>query len=91
MIGTAKVLKTFSKTKERQVLGCRIESGVITDGAKVSVIRRDFMLTTGTVVELQQAKHKVKEVSDGECGILVECKNDIAPGDMLEAFIFTSK
>jgi translation initiation factor IF-2 len=91
VIGTAKVLKTFSKTKERQVLGCRIDSGSITDGAKVSVIRRDFVLTTGTVVELQQAKQKVKEVSDGECGILVECKNDIAPGDVLEAFIFISK
>jgi len=91
VIGTAKVLKIFSKTKERQVLGCRVESGSITDGAKVSVIRRDFALTTGTVVELQQAKQKVKEVTDGECGILVECKNDIAPGDMLEAFIFQSK
>ena len=91
VIGTAKVLKTFSKTKERQVLGCRVESGSITDGAKVSVIRRDFALTTGTVVELQQAKQKVKEVIEGECGILVECKNDIAPGDMLEAFVFQSK
>ena len=91
VIGTAKVLKTFSKTKERQVLGCRVESGSITDGAKVSVIRRDFALTTGTVVELQQAKQKVKEVTDGECGILVECKNDIAPGDILEAFVFVTK
>ncbi|MDB5188709.1 MAG: infB [Candidatus Nomurabacteria bacterium] len=91
VIGIAKVLKTFSKTKERQVLGCRIESGTITDGAKVSVMRRDFALTTGTVVELQQAKQKVREVSEGECGILVECKNDIAPGDILEAFIFQSK
>lgn len=91
VIGTAKVLKTFSKTKERQVLGCRVESGSITNGAKVSVIRRDFALTTGTVVELQQAKQKVKEVTDGECGILVECKNDIAPGDILEAFVFITK
>lgn len=91
VIGTAKVLKTFSKTKERQVLGCRVESGSITDGAKVSVIRRDFNLTTGTVVELQQAKQKVREVTEGECGILVECKNDIAPGDILEAFIFVTK
>lgn len=91
VIGTAKVLKTFSKTKERQVLGCRVESGSITDGAKVTVVRRDFPLTTGTVVELQQAKQKVKEVIEGECGILVECKNDIAAGDMLEAFIFAIK
>jgi translation initiation factor IF-2 len=91
VIGTAKVLKTFSKTKERQVLGCRVESGSITDGAKVSVIRRDFALTTGTIVELQQAKQKMREVTEGECGILVECKNDIAPGDVLEAFVFVTK
>ncbi|MES2224356.1 MAG: hypothetical protein V4478_00005, partial [Patescibacteria group bacterium] len=73
------------------LVGCRIESGSITDGAKVSVIRREFNLTTGTVVELQQAKQKVREVTEGECGILVECKNDIAPGDILEAFIFVTK
>lgn len=91
VIGTAKVLKTFSKTKERQVLGCRVDSGSITDGAQVSIIRRDFPISIGKVVELQQAKQKVKEVIDGECGILVECKNDIAPGDILEAFIFAIK
>lgn len=91
VIGTAKVLKTFSKTKERQVLGCRIDSGSIADGAQVSIIRRDFPLTTGRIVEIQQAKQKVKEVTEGECGIMVECKNDIAPGDVLEAFVFQTK
>lgn len=91
VIGTAKVLKTFSQTKERQVLGCRIESGTITMSAKVSVLRREYALATGTVVELQQAKQKVKEISEGECGMMVECKNDIAPGDILEAFIFVTK
>jgi hypothetical protein len=29
----------------------------------------------------------VREISEGECGMLVECKNDIAPGDVLEAFV----
>lgn len=91
VIGTAKVLKTFSQTKDRQVLGCRVESGSLADGAQVTIIRRDFPITTGRIVELQQAKHKVKEVQDGECGMMVECKNDIAPGDILEAFIFVTK
>lgn len=91
VIGTAKVLKTFSQTKDRQVLGCRIESGSLADGAQVTIIRRDFPITTGRIVELQQAKQKVKEVHDGECGMMVECKNDIAPGDTLEAFIFVTK
>lgn len=91
VIGTAKVLKTFSQTKEKQVLGARIESGTIANGAKVSVIRRDFPIAQGTIVELQQARQKQKEVSDGECGLMIECKNDIAPGDILEAFIMVTK
>ena len=91
IIGTGKVLKTFSQTKDRQVLGCRVESGSLSDGAKVTIIRRDFPITTGRIVELQQAKQKVKEVHEGECGMMVECKNDIAPGDILEAFIFVTK
>ncbi len=87
VIGTAKVLKVFSKTKDKQVIGCRIDSGTITNGAKVSIIRRDFALAQGSIIEIQHAKQKVKEISEGECGMLVECKNDIAGGDILEAFI----
>ncbi len=87
VIGTAKVLKFFSATKERQVIGCRIDSGTITTGAKVTVMRRDFALAQGTIIEIQSAKQKVREISEGECGMLVECKNDIAPGDVLEAFV----
>ncbi len=91
VVGTAKVLKTFSKTKERQVLGCRIDSGKLIEGAKLSILRRDFPLATGTLIEIQQAKQKIKEISEGECGALVECKTDIAPGDILEAFIMVTK
>jgi translation initiation factor IF-2 len=87
VIGTMKVLKTFSSTKDRQVIGCRVISGVITAGAKVTVIRRDFPLAEARIIEIQQAKQKVKEVTDGECGLQVECKNEIAGGDVLEAFI----
>ena len=54
--GVAKVLKCFSKTKDRQVLGCRIDSGNIIQGIKFSVVRRDFTIGTGTVIEIQQAK-----------------------------------
>ncbi len=89
--GTAKVLKVFSKTKDRQVIGCRVDSGVLTSGAKVSIIRRDFALTNGTIIEIQQAKQKVREIAEGECGMQVECKNDIAPGDILEAFIMVTE
>ncbi len=91
IIGKAKVLKCFSKTKDRQVVGCRIEEGSISSGAKVNVMRRDFPIATGIIIEIQQAKQKVKEITDGECGLLVECKHDIASGDVLEAFIMVTK
>lgn len=91
IIGTAKVLKTFNKTKERQVLGVRVESGSISVGARVNIIRRDFPIAIGNVVEIQQAKQKVREVTDGECGVMIECKNDIAGGDILQAFVMVTR
>lgn len=91
IIGKAKVLKCFSKTKDRQVLGCRIDEGSISAGAKVNIIRRDFPIASGVIIEIQQAKQKVKEISSGECGLLVECKHDISGGDVLEAFIMVTK
>lgn len=91
VIGTAKVLKTFSQTKERQVLGARIESGLLSHGAKVSIIRRDFPIGEGKIVELQQARQKLKEATEGECGLMIESKKEIAQGDMLEVFIMVTK
>lgn len=91
VIGSAKVLKTFSKTKERQVIGCRVDTGKIVEGAKVTIMRRDFPLAVGAVVGIQQAKQHIKEMTEGECGMLVECKTDIAPGDVLEAFVMITK
>ena len=88
VLGTAKVLKVFSKTKERQVIGCRVDEGKISERARVSIVRRDFSIAEGTIIEIQHAKQKVKELSEGECGMLVECKTDIAPGDVLEVFTF---
>jgi translation initiation factor IF-2 len=91
VVGKARVLKFFSKTKERQVIGIKIEEGILHQGNQVSLVRRDFPLATGTIVELQQAKQKVKELADGEGGMLVECKTDIAPGDTIEAFQMIEK
>ena len=92
IIGTAKVLKIFSKTKERQIVGCRIESGQLQQHARVSVLRREFEIATGTIVGLEHNKQKTKEVQEGnDCGVLVETKTDIAPGDVLQAFAMVSR
>ncbi len=90
--GTLKVLKTFGATKERQVVGGKVTTGRITDGGIVRIIRRDFEIGRGKIVGLQLNKIKTKEVLEGtDCGVLIESKMDIAPGDVLEAFIISIK
>ncbi len=86
--GTLKILKTFGATKERQVVGGKVMTGRITDGGSIRIMRREFEIGQGKIVGLQLAKIKTKEVLEGtDCGLQVESKITIAPGDILEAFI----
>lgn len=84
VMGRCKVLKFFSRTRDKQVIGCRLEEGVIKEGGKVRITRRDAVIGDGYIRELQQMKKKVGVISEGECGMMVESKMEIAPGDKLE-------
>jgi translation initiation factor IF-2 len=87
VIGSLKVLKTFGSTKGKHIVGGKVTAGRIAFGSKIRIIRRDFEIGTGKIVELQANKIKAKEVLEGsDCGIQVETKMDIATGDVLEAF-----
>ncbi|MBP9766040.1 MAG: GTP-binding protein [Candidatus Pacebacteria bacterium] len=86
ILGKLKVLKTFSTSKDKHVLGGRVLEGSIKNGAKVKIYRRDFEIGIGKVVELQSMKIKTNEVLEGnECGIMIESKIEIIPGDLIEA------
>ncbi len=90
--GIAKVLKAFSKTKDKQILGGRVETGQILLNAEVKIMRRNFEIGRGRVRELQKFKNQVKEIPEGqEFGTMIESKTEIAPGDRLEAFTVTEK
>lgn len=86
-IGKLKVIKTFSVNKDIHVIGGKVIEGVLRDGAKIKIIRRDFEIGKGKITELQQSKMKVKEVlTDLECGVMINTKHDMIPGDMVVAF-----
>jgi translation initiation factor IF-2 len=88
VIGSIKILKTFGATKDKQVVGGKVTTGKISLGSKVRIIRREFEIGSGKIVELQTNKIKSKDVQEGsDCGIQVESKINIASGDVLEAFI----
>jgi translation initiation factor IF-2 len=92
VIGSLKVLKTFGSTKNKRVVGGKVTSGRITSSSEVRIMRRDFEIGRGKIIELQQNKIKAKEVlEDSDCGVLVDSKFEIASGDVLEAFIITVK
>ena len=92
VIGIAKILKTFSSTKDKQVIGGKVLTGRITDNSNVRIMRREFEIGRGKIVGLQTNKIKAREVlEETDCGMLVESKIDIAPGDLLEAFIMVVK
>ncbi|MEX0932292.1 MAG: translation initiation factor IF-2 [Parcubacteria group bacterium] len=88
MQARAKVLKLFSATKNKQVLGGRVLEGNLELGANVKILRREEEIGQGKVKELQQAKSATKSVSaETEFGALIESKTEIAGGDVLEAFV----
>lgn len=84
IIGQLKVLKTFSVHKDVRVVGGKVTEGVIRDGANIKIVRREYEIGKGKIVGLQQMKMKTKEVLvDNECGLEVETKHEIIPGDLL--------
>ncbi|MCX6718889.1 MAG: translation initiation factor IF-2 [Candidatus Taylorbacteria bacterium] len=86
IMGRAKILAVFSKEKDRQVVGGKVETGVLKSGNDVRIMRRDVELCRGKIRELQEKKLRVQEVAEGhEFGIMVEAKIEIAVGDRIEA------
>jgi translation initiation factor IF-2 len=84
--GCAKILAIFSKEKDKQVVGGKVESGTIGNGNEVRIMRRGTEIGRGKIRELQSKKIKVSEVALGfEFGMMVEAKMEIAVGDRVEA------
>lgn len=90
--GQAKIIKTFSRTKERQIVGGKVAQGKIILGATVKIIRREFEIGRGKIVNLEKNKVKTSEAEEGsEFGAMIESKIEIAPGDILESFSIIQK
>ncbi len=86
-LGLARVLKIFKIDGKKQIVGGKVETGKIIDGAKLTLKRREFSLNECRILELQSGKSKVKEVSEGqEFGVMLESAAEIVPGDQLEIF-----
>ncbi len=84
--GKARIAKIFSTTKDKHVIGGKVESGMISVGSQVKILRRDAEIGNGRIRGLQRFKEKASEVEEGvEFGALIESKIELAPGDRIES------
>jgi translation initiation factor IF-2 len=88
ILGTLKILRTFSSQKDKHVIGGRVETGRIENGALVKILRRGVELGKGRIIKLQSQKIKTNTVIEGnECGLMIENKVEMIPGDSVEVIM----
>ena len=85
--GQAKIIRAFSRTKERQIIGGKVKSGQIKLNSTVRIMRREFEIGRGKIVNLEKSKIKVSIVEEGaEFGMMLESKIEVVAGDVIESF-----
>ena len=87
ILGSAELIKVFSKDKNRQIIGGRVIKGKIINGKYVKISRRGTQIAKGRIIELQHDRMKTGEVEEGkEFGALVDVKSELAKGDLIEIY-----
>jgi len=90
--GRAKIIRAFSRTKERQIIGGKVIEGHLLLNKIVKIIRREFEIGRGKIVNLEKNKVKTSEVEEGaEFGMMIESKIEVAQGDIIELFSIAKK
>ncbi|MDE1919762.1 MAG: translation initiation factor IF-2 [Patescibacteria group bacterium] len=89
-LGRAMVLKAFSSSGKKQVIGARHVSGTLTVGDRLKLVRKGEEIARGSILNLQQARADVKEIkTEGDFGAEIEAREQTAYGDELVAFVVT--
>lgn len=90
--GLAKVIRVFSNSKDKYVIGGKVETGVISLGEDAKILRRDQNIGMGKIKELQHQKKKASEINEGmEFGCQIQSSIEIAPGDKIETYKVVQK
>jgi translation initiation factor IF-2 len=90
--GEAKILKIFSESNKGSVVGAEVFNGVIEKTDRLRIVRRDNLIGEARILELQQSKKNVQEVTQGlQFGLMLSSKLDVAPGDMIRAIRMVEK
>jgi translation initiation factor IF-2 len=91
-IGKAKILKIFGNNKKLQIIGGKVKEGKIETGVMFKLLRRNEEIDKGKIKGLQKAKEEVTLVTeDEEFGASIDCKTELAVGDMIYVYSVVKK
>lgn len=91
-IGKAKIIRIFGNNKKLQVIGAKVKEGKIETGSMFKLLRRNEPIDKGKIKGMQKAKDEVSlATTDEEFGAAIECKTDLAEGDMIYAYQVVEK
>ena len=85
--GNVEIREVYKISKVGNIAGCMVMSGKIYRDSQIRIIRDGIVVHDGTLTSLKRFKDDVKEVAKGyDCGLQVKNYNDIAEGDVIEAY-----
>jgi len=86
-LGRLEVLAVFRTSKNEKIVGGKVTTGKIPNGAEVRLVRDKETIGAGKITSLQQNKKDVPEVKENfEAGLKIETSTKILVGDILECF-----
>ena len=85
--GNVEIREIYKISKVGNIAGCMVMSGKIQRDSNIRIIRDGIVVHDGTLTALKRFKDDVREVTKGfDCGIQIKNYNDIAQGDVIEAY-----
>jgi translation initiation factor IF-2 len=91
VLGHAEVRQLF-KAGKTTIAGCMVSDGFLQRSARARVLRGGDKVFDGPIASLRRVKDDVREVRAGlECGVVLEGFNEVAVGDIIEAFAIQPK
>ena len=84
--GTAQILKHFSTSGSKKVVGGKVTVGTISRDDRIMIMRRGIEVGPGRITNLQMQKADVSSVPEGmEFGTQIDTKADIIAGDIISS------
>jgi len=91
ILGHAEVRQIFTANKT-VIAGCLVVDGTMRRAAQARLQRGGTAIFDGHIGTLRRVKDDAREVNAGlECGIVLEGTNDVAVGDIIEAYVVQAK